>query len=528
MFRTVSSALRDEIKYVKVGDMAPLRPLAQYLCENNDKKKYLITVADSELSEYWFKRAYSDPAVTELAIAPLPLVYFVEVDDRLAAAFSLPEAEQGSPDFISCLGDETEFDSETAERSLDELVSVYPADFCHDIIALDSFAAYKKALLELKSTRLAEEYGNFTKDNCIMSGGRAYVINAWKKRKNQPAGYDMLTYGLPEAEVPNLALNLLKKEFIAAADALVAQKTFPVICGDCDMKDQSCPTPDSSYIYNRFDWMYGRGRVITIKEWSRTLNISVDVEGRNAAVGLWLVKISAPALEALCAYIFASYPAVKRIRYRYIMHPVGRSVETNHFHIVVPKTSDELYAGLTQHARYDVRHKKRMAESELGGFKVTKMTVEETPLSLVQTYYEYKKMTYNVPYLMPPERYLASYHVSHTYQLDTASRGMEALLFSCEQGDDVYLENLTYDIEFKKYSIGQTLYDYFLNHLIDIKKHRLFLGGGHYEYKNRFSSIETIAYNGEVWRSTFDRIVIKLAGKTRSAVRRITGKQHRY
>lgn len=519
MFRVISKAIKQELEFVKPVSLAAFAPLRQYLCKNKEGQSYVALLSDSAMADFYFDRAYTTPVAEDAPIAAAGAPFCGEIGGYRVALIELPP-ETANPDFSAFYGRSSEqLTDKLREESLKNLLSAYPSEFEPEITGLSSFAAYKKMLWALESAVLVTEYGTAVKGGLRQSGGKSVVLNAWYARSLQPAGYDMMTYGL--AGAPNAALNGAKKTLIQDIEAIVKKAAEPVIVGDCDACDKSGPNPQSDFIYNRFDFMYGKGRTITVREWNRSVSVSVNVSGINAAMGLWLVTISEAAEKKLCSYIFEKYTSVKRIRYRYAFQPVGSARLTNHFHIVIPKTSDELYASLSQHARYDVRHKKRIAEAELGGYTVTRMEKKDVPLELVEAYYEYKKRTYEVPYEMPPSEYLDDYHVTHVYRLDTANKEMAALLFSCEQGQQLYLENLTYDIDFKRYSLGQTLYDYFLNDMIKLGKSRLYLGGGQYEYKTRFGSVETIVYSGEVWRSGFYMVGIKAVSKLRGGVRRI-------
>ena len=518
MFRVISKAIGEEIEFVKPAAFAPFAPLRQYLCKSKDGKNYVALLSDSALSDFYFDRAYESAKLSKEIIQAAAAPFCGFAGGYRFAVIEL-DGDESDPDFSSYYGGEpSALTDRLRDQSINELLGAYPAEFKSEIVALDSFNAYKNALDALESAVLVTEYGTVKQGWIRQKGGVAAVLNGWYARALQPAGYDMMTYGM--AGAPNTELNQIKKSLLADISAIVSAATKPQVVGDADACLGS-PTPQSDFIYNRFDYMYGHGRTITVREWNRDVSVSVNVAGVNASLGLWLVTISEAAEKTLCEYIFEHYKSVKRIRYRYAFQPLGRASLTNHYHIVIPKSSDELYASLSQHARYDVRHKKRIAESELGGYTVKRMEKKEVPAELVEAYYDYKKKTYDVPYEMPASEYLDAYHVTHVYQLDTADKKMAALLFSCEQGQQLYLENLTYDTEFKRYSLGQTLYDYFLNDMIKLGKSRLYLGGGSYEYKTRFGSVETIVYTGELWRNGFYMVIIKAGSKLRGGMNRI-------
>lgn len=69
-------------------------------------------------------------------------------------------------------------------------------------------------------------------------------------------------------------------------------------------------------------------------------------------------------------------------------------------------------------------------------------------------------------------QYINEYCVMDIYTL-TGEQTLLSIVLSCEQGDYVYLENLTYDTTYGKYSPGSVLYGQFLGELIRKKKGRI-------------------------------------------------------
>lgn len=72
---------------------------------------------------------------------------------------------------------------------------------------------------------------------------------------------------------------------------------------------------------------------------------------------------------------------------------------------------------------------------------------------------------------------------------------------SCEQCSCVYVENLTYNEQYSKYSCGKALYDIFLARMIEKGKKEIFLGGGNLEYKKKYGSVEETVYHCVVFRN---------------------------
>ena len=76
-----------------------------------------------------------------------------------------------------------------------------------------------------------------------------------------------------------------------------------------------------------------------------------------------------------------------------------------------------------------------------------------------------------------------------------------AMILTCEQCPIAYLENLTYDLTFSRYSPGLIAYEMVMERLISKGKKVFYLGGGNYDYKKKNDSIETIVTEGKIYRS---------------------------
>lgn len=96
-----------------------------------------------------------------------------------------------------------------------------------------------------------------------------------------------------------------------------------------------------------------------------------------------------------------------------------------------------------------------------------------------------------------------------------------AILFSCEQCSCVYVENLTYNEQYSKYSCGKALYDIFLARMIEKGKKEIFLGSGNLEYKKKYGSVEETVYHCIVFRNEFLQCVFIIKHKFISIIQSI-------
>lgn len=256
-------------------------------------------------------------------------------------------------------------------------------------------------------------------------------------------------------------------------------------------------------IYNRCDLWADRFALVTVDESNQQYRIMLAVTDIEVYLGVWLLDIPVKVLKVVEKAIFSKYPNIKRIRYEYGLAPSGYSVPKNHFKIHLPETEDELRARLSKKGRYNIKREKDILTKTFGEYKVEEYEAELCPEEIIELYFQMKEATHGVDYHMSPSDYIKSYHISHIYTLKLGEV-IGAILLSCEQCSIVYIENLTYDLNYSKYSCGQILYDIYLSKLIKKGFRDLYLAGGNLDYKKRYGSIEENIFNCIVFRNKTD------------------------
>lgn len=79
-------------------------------------------------------------------------------------------------------------------------------------------------------------------------------------------------------------------------------------------------------------------------------------------------------------------------------------------------------------------------------------------------------------------------------------------------------------MEFQKYSVGFQIYVFFLQRMIEKGKKNIYLGGGNYDYKKRFGSIEEIIYEGYLYRNAFGKMQSVVKNRLKQYVNVVWGK----
>lgn len=257
-------------------------------------------------------------------------------------------------------------------------------------------------------------------------------------------------------------------------------------------------------IYNRFDLRFETGNsFFKISDGDAVFLLPYHVEGKEALLGLWLNPIPEACVRAVSDRLFSEY-SVQKIHFEYYTDIIEKNCkyrQTNHWQVNLPSSSEELDGRLSRKKRYNLRREKNIAQKELGIFQIREYETSQVPDEIINRYFEFKNASHQSEYRMTPAEYLKNYYVSNVYVLEFDD-DTGAILLSCEQGDAVYLENLTYNPKYKRYSLGSILYDEYLKILIQKGKHQLYLGAGHQEYKSYYGAVEQTAYEGTIYHSS--------------------------
>lgn len=260
----------------------------------------------------------------------------------------------------------------------------------------------------------------------------------------------------------------------------------------------SITVPD--FIYNRFDLYADKTYICVCEKKGEQYGIPVHRQGSNVELGLWLAHIPQEIIEEVCGFIFANDSGIQTITYQNSLIEYKDAKMGNHFSIQFPDSIEDLKARLSSKGRYNIQREKRIINDTFNGYTIEEYTPDNIPESIFDEYFRMKEITHGINYNMTAKTYIDKYHVSNIYVLNTQQRIL-AILLSCEQCPVVYIENLTYDVEFSKYSPGQVLYDIYLETLIKKGKKVLFLAGGDLDYKRRYGSEENDVYSGIFYRN---------------------------
>lgn len=265
---------------------------------------------------------------------------------------------------------------------------------------------------------------------------------------------------------------------------------------------------EPNFIYNRFDIMYGardEGSFFLLKvdkDDGKTQYIPCHLKAdKTVELGCWLTKIEFGVFKDVSRFILRKKKGINAVHIERALISDGRIKKHNDFHIDLPETPEELDARLSSKGRYNLRREKRIATDRFGCCRVKNLKAyEDSSVEYIYKFFKYKEETQQIYFNMTPEDYLRRGCITDIYILEFGERDV-AIVLSCEQTEYVYCENMSYDMEMKKYSPGQILYDLYLKELIKKRKRAVFLLGGDNEYKHRWGGIEQMVSDYTIFRT---------------------------
>lgn len=255
-----------------------------------------------------------------------------------------------------------------------------------------------------------------------------------------------------------------------------------------------------SIIYNRYDLFCDKDsfEAVKIKNHGIEKVIEYKITNTEIELGIWLTPITVEELEKLIDYIKKKHQNVKKIIYKYGVIPYGKSRAHNNYRIEFPETAEEMKSRVSSQTWRTMRKRNRRAEAAYGEMRILEYNNRsDIPLEIVEAFFKYKLEIRNRVYNMTAAEYLDRYHVTDCYVVmfgDTIG----AILFSCEQCPLVYGENHSYNPELREYSLGRFMYTHALIRMVEKKRTGIFLGGGEFEYKSHYGSIEETVYDCQI------------------------------
>ena len=265
--------------------------------------------------------------------------------------------------------------------------------------------------------------------------------------------------------------------------------------------------PSDNLIYNRYDLIMSQRFVeFAIDNGSDSFRFQYYTDNDRTFLNVWGKEFPQDVFDKAIEHVFKNEAKINAIEIRAAGNNYKEQLdETTDVEIELNHGTAAIETRLSSKGRYNLKREMRCLNNACGD---TKLVKESAPIDddTIRQYFEWKKETHGRDYGMTPEKYVEKYHVNGVIRLLAGSKCISMVLF-CKCEDTVYVENLSYNPEYSKYSPGTLVYYFFLLEMEKEGINYVFLGRSGLDYKKRFGSVESRRFDGTIYRKeVFDKI----------------------
>lgn len=487
----------------------------KYLGHDDNNRKYILVCAHLPIQKYYMNRAiageklFENVGIAGIIINKVYLDKEIESDKYAVYKYVVgkPIDRKWNPDnlllqFYSSKSVKRNVDNELINQIINNFIDAWPQSIHNKIKSLPQFTLFVNSLKKYNTLELILEHGDFTSNNILRKNtGQLVLLDFEFVKCMQPIGFDMYDWHAASDSnydnVPYLDINKIKYQLITKINDLLDNENKPQI-----KPISSEIIKENSFVFNRYDIIHGKDyKVYRIEEQGIQYNVPFYSEGRHGEIGVWKTALSEWAFNLLIIKIFEENKNIYDLKIRYSINQFNTCLTmTNHLYIDLQESDSYILNRTKKKTRYNL-HRSELHLSELvGELNFEEYIPETVPQSTMINYFKWKQASHGTDYGLTTDEFISKYHISHIYALQSHDRQDIAVLFTCEQCPDVYLENLSYDSKYAKFSPGMILYAHTLQTLFDKGKKNIYLGNGDQPYKLHFNSINEVAYSGRIYR----------------------------
>lgn len=253
-------------------------------------------------------------------------------------------------------------------------------------------------------------------------------------------------------------------------------------------------------IGNRFDYMYGDDYdLLYVKDDKNVFILPLRVNGKNAKLGVYMTQIPEELFSKCIKFIKNKYKKIEQINISQSLNNYNGLKNYMHWLLELPDTVEEFNSRFSSKTNYNRRYYKKKLTNDFNcEFKHYKG--EEVTEEIANNFFRLKAMTKNIYYAQENcnINLFIHRHITDVYAIYIDNKIAAMSLFSVI-GELAYCENLAYDTQYLKYSIGSTVCLEGIKSLIGKGVKKIYFGGGEYKYKKDLKMIRTQTYDGKIY-----------------------------
>ena len=251
-------------------------------------------------------------------------------------------------------------------------------------------------------------------------------------------------------------------------------------------------------IFNRFDLIFKDDfECVKVMKDSETYYIPFHIKDNKCCiVGIYMTKIDYDVVEEVFKYIKKQ----RNFIYFQIRHALVN--KNNKFNKVswvlnLPDTFEEFMSVSTSRTRRNKKKQLRILQENFN-CEFKHYANDEITDSIREKYNEFKtqQLGTKARTIDTLEEFKTWANDIYTLELDGKIVALD--LNTIVDNQDVYGYSQTYDFNYRNYSVGNTLYYYTIENLINRGFKKIYLGGGDYSYKENCHAEKFETYTGEI------------------------------
>lgn len=253
--------------------------------------------------------------------------------------------------------------------------------------------------------------------------------------------------------------------------------------------------------FNRHDKLYKHFKLLELFDGQKYHYIPITRKGLKIHIGAYLLETSPEAIQYLIDFLSKKYIIWTKAIFFHCATEVPSLKAETHYHINLNTTAEKFNKQLSAKTRYNIHWYPKKIVQDHGQFKIKTFKNEQITDQIIEDYFNLKRQKISSAYnKLSPKEYIKKFNITEIQQLVINDDIASMVLLSSVNNIDFYLENITYNTFYSKYSPGSILYHSMIIDLIARGGGNLYLGGGILDYKKRFNGIVTTTYSGTISR----------------------------
>ncbi|MBQ8677606.1 MAG: GNAT family N-acetyltransferase [Alphaproteobacteria bacterium] len=269
---------------------------------------------------------------------------------------------------------------------------------------------------------------------------------------------------------------------------------------------------EPNIIWNRPDIKYGDDfDVLKIEYRDKTQYIGFHINYKNTCiVGIWTTEIQRDVFNKMLRFLKKKYKRIKNFSFTHSLNNQKGLTPKVHWLLELPYRVDEYYNQFSAKARYNRKRERKLLQESFN-CEFIHYSKEQLSEELIRRFFTFKTTTLKkkVHYDLDEAQEMLSdyYSISDVWAIKIDGEISAVILYSSVDGANFYCENMGYDLQYAHYNIGNILFYYSIEQLIERNAKKLFLGGGEFEYKKHCKAMKQKTYSGEIRASLAKRIL---------------------